>query len=299
VAVVGPTASGKTAFAVSLAERLQGELLSADSRQVYRECRIGTNKPGPAELRGIRCHLLDVVDPGTPFTVADYCLLAAAAIEDIGGRGKPVVLQGGTGLYVRALLEGWDFANSPPDFQLRKRLEERVAREGLAPLMAELERVDPEAARRVQGNPRRLVRALEIHAISGQPPSRVRGARRPPWRTLILGLNVPLSEIDRLIAIRVDAMLEAGWLDEVAAVRARYPGADLRRLGHGYPELAAVQDGHLTLEEARARTVRQVRQYARRQLTWFRAEKGVQWIEPRMEAAEPLLGAAMIGQEAI
>ena len=299
MAVVGPTASGKTAFAVSVAERLLGELVSADSRQVYRECRIGTNKPGAAELRGIRCHLLDAVDPGSSFTVADYCVLARAAIEDIAGRGMPAVLQGGTGLYVRALLQGWDFANSPPDVQLRERLEERLEREGLGTLMAELARVDPEAAKRTQGNPRRLVRALEIHTVSGQPPSRVRGAKPPPWRTLILGLKVPLAELDSRIALRVDAMLEAGWLDEVAALRARNPDADLRRLGHGYPELAAVLEGRLTLDEARSRTVRQVRQYARRQLTWFRAEKAVHWIEPRLEAAEPLLREAMMGQEAI
>ena len=121
----------------------------------------------------------------------------------------------------------------------------------------------------------------------------------PPWQTLILGLSVPLAELDRRIALRVDAMLEAGWLDEVALLIARHPDADLRRLGHGYPELAAVLDGRLTLDEARTRTVRQVRQYARRQLTWFRAEKAVHWIEPRLEAAEPLLREAMMGEEAI
>ena len=299
MAVVGPTASGKTAFAVSLAERLRAELVSADSRQVYGESRIGTNKPSAAELRGIRCHLLDVVEPGSSFTVADYCVLARAAIEEIAGRSMPAVLQGGTGLYIRALLQGWDFANSPPDAQLRERLEERLEREGIEKLMAELARVDPEAARRTQGNPRRLVRALEIHTVSGEAPSRVRGAKPPPWRTLILGLKVPLAELDSRIALRVDAMLEAGWLDEVAGLLARHPDADLRRLGHGYPELAAVLQGRLTLDEARSRTVRQVRQYARRQLTWFRAEKDVHWIEPRVEAAEPLLREAMMGQEAI
>jgi tRNA dimethylallyltransferase len=299
VAVVGPTASGKTAFAVSVAELIRAELVSADSRQVYRDCRIGTNKPSPAELRGIRCHLLDVVEPETPFTVADYCVLARAAIEEIAGRGRPAVLQGGTGLYSRALLQGWDFANSPPDVELRERLERRLAQEGVEALTTELARFDPEAARRAQGNPRRLVRALEIHAVSGQPPSRVRGAKPPPWQTLILGLSLPLTELDRRIALRVDGMLEAGWLEEVAGLIARHPGADLRRLGHGYPELAAVIDGRLTLEEARSRTVRQVRQYARRQLTWFRAEPGVHWIEPRIEAAEPLLRRAMMIEEAI
>ena len=145
---MGPTASGKTAFAVDLAQRLGGELVSADSRQVYRHCDIGTNKPTPDELRGVPCHLLDVVDPGEVFTVADYVPRAQAALATIWARNRTPLLQGGTGLYLKALLEGWNLADASPDPTLRARLEDRLEREGPAALDADLRRIDPLAADR-------------------------------------------------------------------------------------------------------------------------------------------------------
>jgi tRNA dimethylallyltransferase len=297
--VVGPTASGKTAFAIELAERFGGELVSADSRQVYRHCDIGTNKPSPEELRGIACHLLDVVDPDVSFTVADYVPLARAALESVWARTRVPVLQGGTGLYVRALLDGWNLAGAPPDAGLRARLEERLMTDGAAALDHELRAIDPVAADRAQGNPRRMIRALEIHAVTGQPPSVARRADPPEWAVMAIGLDVALDELDRRIEWRVMHMVDAGFVDEVAAVRHDFPGADFRRLGHGYPEMAAHLDGRLSLTGAIESTVLQVRQYARRQLTWFRADQRVRWIAPDLELAMPLLTAAMMGKEAI
>ncbi|TMC31671.1 MAG: tRNA (adenosine(37)-N6)-dimethylallyltransferase MiaA [Chloroflexi bacterium] len=265
-------------MAVAAAHRLNGELVSVDSRQVYRHCDIGTNKPTAAELDGLRCRLIDVVDPGTPFTVADYRRLAMEAVGDLDRHGRLPVLQGGTGLYLRALLDGWNLAGAPPNPELRAALEQRLELEGPAALDTELRRIDPASAELAQGNPRRIIRALEIHAVTGRAPSVARQADPPAWSTVVIGLDVPLPELDRRIEARVTHMIEAGWPEEVARIRREFPGADLRRLGHGYPELAAHLDGRLSLDEARQSTVRQVRQYARRQLTWFRADRRVQWL---------------------
>lgn len=289
VGVVGPTASGKTALAIELAERLRGELVSADSRQVFIGCDIGTNKPPAAELRGLPCHLIDVVEPGRPFTVADYRNLAIPVVEAIAQRGRLPVLQGGTGLYVRAVLDGWNLAEVAADWPLRARLQARLAEEGREALEAELRRLDPVAADRAQRNPRRLIRALEIHALTGVPASARRRAAPPPWRVLVLGLDVPLPALDERIERRVDRMLADGLLDEVRRLRDRHPGAGLAGLGHGYREMGAVLDGTMTLAQARTSTIRQVRQYARRQLTWFRADPRVQWIAPDADRVTELV----------
>jgi tRNA dimethylallyltransferase len=298
IAVVGPTASGKTELAVGLAARLGGELISADSRQVYRYCDVGTNKPAAADLRGIRCHLIDVVDPGAAFTVADFQRLARRAIADIASRGRVPVLQGGTGLYVRALLDGWNLGDAPPDPALRANLEQRLEVHGPEVLDGELRRIDPAAADRAQRNPRRLIRALEIHAATGRTPTEARAADPPPWSSALLGLDVPLAELDRRIEVRVRRMIDAGFIDEVARIRRDFPAADLRRLGHGYPEMAAYLQGQMSLEAARASTVRQVRQYARRQLTWFKADSRVRWMVPDLEAAIRQLGTGIMKAEA-
>ena len=298
MAIVGPTASGKTELAITVAERLGGELLSADSRQVFRHCDIGTNKPTATELRGLPCHGIDVVDPGELFTAADYQQVALRAIAEIAARGKLPVLQGGTGLYLRALLDGWNLGDAPPDPALRAALEQRLDEEGPDGLEAELRRIDPGAADRAQRNPRRLIRALEIHAATGRPPSEARESNPPPWSVAVLGLGVPLPELDRRIEARVQRMIDGGFIDEVRRIRRAFPTADLRRLGHGYPEMAAVIDGRLALDAARASTVRQVRQYARRQLTWFRADPRVSWIPPDPEVAIQRLGAGIMRAEA-
>lgn len=293
--IVGPTASGKTALAIQVAEQLNGELISVDSRQVYRYCDIGTNKPSAAELRGIACHLIDVVDPGTPFTVADYQRGALAAVEEITTRGKVPVLQGGTGLYLRAVLDGWNFGAAPPDPEFRARLEQRLEDEGPEALDAELRAIDPAAANLAQRNPRRLIRALEIHEATGRAPSQARAGTPPPWSAHLIGLSVPLAELDARIEDRVARMLAAGWIEEVRRVGEGYPAVDWQRLGHGYPEIAAYLDHRLTLDEVRRSTVRQVRQYARRQYTWFRADRRVHWMAPDRDAVIERLGVAIMG----
>ena len=290
--IVGPTASGKTDLALSLADRLSAELVSADSRQVYRHCDIGTNKPSPEELRGIRCHLIDVVEPGQPFTVADYRPLAQAAIGAIAAREKLPILVGGTGLYIRAVLDGLNLGAGPPDPELRRSLEHRLETEGREALETELRQIDPAAADRAQRNPRRIIRALETHAATGLPPTEARRSEPPPWKSLVLGIDVPLPELDRRIEKRVDRMLAAGWLEEVERIRSLYREVDLRLLGHGYPELAGYLDGKICLTDARQSIIVQIRQYARRQYTWFRADHRVKWMNGEPEEAEALVRTA-------
>lgn len=277
-----------------MAERLNGELVSVDSRQVYRFCDIGTNKPTIEELRGVACHLIDIVDPGTPFTVADYQPRAMQAVNDVAAKGKLPVLQGGTGLYLRALLEGWNFGQAPPDPALRSRLEQRVEDEGPEALDAELRAIDPAAAKLAQGNPRRLIRALEIHHVTGRAPSEVRAGTPPPWSVTLIGLEVTLSELDARIKGRVARMLQSGWIDEVRRVGERYPAVDWQRLGHGYPEIAAFLADRMSLDQAERSTVRQVQQYARRQYTWFRADRRVQWMTPDLDAVIGRLSVAIM-----
>jgi len=298
VAIVGPTASGKTAIAIAAAHGLNGELVSVDSRQVYRYCDIGTNKPTLDELGGVHCRLLDVVDPGTPFTVADYQRLATTAVADVERGSRLPILQGGTGLYLRALLDGWNLGDAPPNTELRAALEQRLELDGVEALDAELRRIDPAAAERAQRNPRRMIRALEIHAVTGRPPSVARESDPPPWSTTIIGLDVPLAELDQRIGARVAQMIDAGWVDEVARIRREFPAADLQRLGHGYPELAAHLDGRLSLSAARDSTTRQVRQYARRQLTWFRADRRVQWLPADLDMIIERLRVGIMTAEA-
>lgn len=285
-------------MAIAAAHRLNGELISVDSRQVYTHCDIGTNKPTRDQLGGLRCRLVDVADPGTPFTVADYQRLAMDAVADIDRQRWLPVLQGGSGLYLRALLDGWNLADAPPNPELRAALEERLELEGAESLDRELRRIDPTSADRAQRNPRRMIRALEIHAVTGRPPSVARESDPPRWSTTIIGLDVPLAELDRRIEARVSQMLDAGWVDEVARVRQAFPTADLRRLGHGYPELVAYLEGRMSLADARDSTVRQVRQYARRQLTWFRADPRVQWLPADPDLIVERLRVGMMTAEA-
>ena len=240
----------------------------------------------------------DVVDPGTPFTVADYQRLAMTAVADIDRDSRLPILQGGTGLYLRALLDGWNLGDAPPNPELRAALEQRLELDGVEALDAELRRIDPAAADRAQRNPRRMIRALEIHAVTGRPPSVARESDPPPWSTTIIGLDVPLAELDQRIGARVAQMIDAGWVDEVARIRREFPAADLQRLGHGYPQLAAHLDGRLSLSEARDSTTRQVRQYARRQLTWFRADRRVQWLPADLDMIIERLRVGIMTAEA-
>ena len=284
--IAGPTASGKSALAVALARRLRGEIVNADSQQVYRGLDVGTAKPTAAERADVRHHLLDVVEPGEPMDAARFVALADAAIADVGARGKLPVVVGGTGLSVRALLHGV-VAAPGRDPALRARLEEEAARLGRPALHARLAQVDPAAAARIRPNDLvRIVRALEI-AAGGARPSELFAAHRfqeDRYAARLLALDPPRAELHRRIDARARAMFGGGILDEAQALLSRRGGDEPDQLPIGYAQAVAVVRGELDVEEAIRRVQVAHRRYARRQVIWLRREAGVEWIAPPFDA---------------
>ena len=280
IAVVGPTATGKTALAVLLARATgSAELVNADSRQVLRGLHVGTNRPGPEDLEGVACHLLGIADPGAPFSVADWLAAARACLASLDLRGVRPIVVGGTGLYVRALLDGLELDGAPPDPVRRAGLNARAASpEGLATLAGELQRRDPEGAAGIDlRNPRRVVRAIEIVETRGSLAGRApRGATRPSVR---IGLDVAPDLHREWITDRARAMLTGGMLEETAAALARGVSPEaLDASGIGYREALGVLDARLSEAGAVADIVRRTARYAKAQRTWFRADPGVVWL---------------------
>jgi tRNA dimethylallyltransferase len=283
--IVGPTASGKSRLALDLARGVGGEIVSADSQQVYRGMDIGTGKATPAERALAPHHLLDVVDPDEPMTAARFVELADAAIAGAAARGRPVVVAGGTGLYVRALLLGL-FAGPAGDPELRAQLVAEAEAAGGAPaLWQRLAEVDPAGAARIERNDlRRIVRALEVLALTGSPISEHQRrhdhrAVSPRYPARLVGL-CPLdrAELYRRIDARVDDMVAAGLLDEVRALRAAGYGPGLRsQAAIGYAEIHRHLDGTLDENAAIALAKRNSRRYARRQLSWYRGDESITW----------------------
>ncbi|HAF11923.1 MAG TPA: tRNA (adenosine(37)-N6)-dimethylallyltransferase MiaA [Chloroflexi bacterium] len=284
IAIVGPTASGKSALALRAAERAGGEIVSADSRQVYRGMDIGTAKPSLAAQRAVRHHCIDLVDPGELYDAARYQRDARAALADIASRGLTAYLVGGTGLYVRALLDGLALDAAPTDPALRAMLEARAELEGGPALHRELARIDPAAAERVDPrNVRRVVRYLEVALLAGRVPAE-RDAKIDCPR---IGLDPPRAWLDARIGARVRRMVDDGVLAETRRLVERGLDPGLPSMsGHGYVHWAAHLRDELTLEAAIAATAKDVRAYSRRQLTWFRRDPDVRWIDPT--AADPL-----------
>jgi tRNA dimethylallyltransferase len=293
--LVGPTAVGKTAVAVRLGALLPIEVVSADSRQVYRGLDIGTGKPSAEERAAVPHHLLDVVDPGERYHAARFRTDARAAIAAIHGRGRLPVVVGGTGLYVRALLKGLTPA-PPADPTLRAELEAMAQAQGRAALHARLAALAPEIARRLHPNDRvRVVRAIEIHAGSATAPADGAegdwsGATRT-WRLLMIGLGRERAALNAAIALRARAMLARGMMSEVERLLAA--GHDPERPpmdGIGYRPLALAARGRLPVEEALRLMIRDTTRYAKRQMTWFARDPEIRWID--VDAAGGVEGAA-------
>jgi tRNA dimethylallyltransferase len=281
VIVQGPTASGKTELAVRLAEEFNGEVVNADSMQVYRRMEIGTAKP-PQELRErVRHHLLDVVEPDEPFSAAEFKRLADLAIADIRSRGKNVFIVGGTGLYIRALLGGLvEVPSADPD--LRRSMEEELRVRGLDGMLRELREVDPETAAGLHPNDWvRILRALEIWRMTGTPASSLRqghGFREEFYSSLKIGITTDREELYRRIDLRVDAMIRSGLVEELAALLGRGYGRELKSLRSlGYRQIADHLAGEMPLEEAVFLIKRETRRYAKRQLTWFNKDFAIRW----------------------
>ncbi|MEX2160037.1 MAG: tRNA (adenosine(37)-N6)-dimethylallyltransferase MiaA [Dehalococcoidia bacterium] len=295
VAIVGPTATGKTALAVRLAEHFGGEIVNADSRQVYRGMDIGTAKPSAAELSNARHHLVDIVDPDEPFSLGSYLDLAHEALDDCWSRGVLPLLTGGTGQYVWALLEGWQVPRVPPDPELRAALEAQAARDGAESLLRRLDEVDPEYGARVdRNNLRRVIRALEVFERTGRPISSCQSREPLDARSAIVGLTCERMELYRRIDERVDAMMAAGLLDEARGLVERGYGRELPAMsGIGYRQICQHLSGELSLEEAVERIKTETHRLARMQYTWFRLDDSrIHWLD--VAAGDPYAEALRI-----
>ncbi|HVA41757.1 MAG TPA: tRNA (adenosine(37)-N6)-dimethylallyltransferase MiaA [Candidatus Binataceae bacterium] len=282
--IVGPTGAGKTAVAIAVAERLGAEIVNADSRQIYRGMDLGTAKPSAADRARVRHHLIDVCDPRRPIDVAEFARIATAALNAIAARGRPAIVVGGSGLYLRAL-RGGIFPGPPAAPKIRAALAAEAAAHGTSPLHARLAAIDPASAARIAPNDlRRVIRALEVWEVSGVALSEHQGRHRfggGVGAGLILGLTRERARLCEIIDRRFDAMLAAGLVDEVRGLLAAgvsAGGPPLETIG--YREIAAYLGGQCTLAEAADRARRASRQLAKRQMTWFRREPGVQWLDP-------------------
>lgn len=278
LAVVGPTATGKSDLGVALAERLGGEVVNADSMQLYRGMDVGTAKPTPAERRGVPHHLLDVWEVTERASVAEFQRLARATVDDVLARGRLPLLVGGSGLYVRAVLDDLDFPGTDPG--LRSRLEAELAAVGAPALHERLSRVDPEAARGIlPSNGRRVVRALEVVELTGRPFAARLPGPAPVYDAVQLGLDRP-ADLDARVAARVDRMWTRGLVAEVRALAGRglREGPTASR-ALGYQQVLAFLDGRYDEATARAETARATRRFVRRQRSWFRRDDRVRWLD--------------------
>ncbi|QCX79551.1 tRNA dimethylallyltransferase [Streptomyces sp. YIM 121038] len=278
IAVVGPTAAGKSDLGVFLAQRLGGEVVNADSMQLYRGMDIGTAKLTPAERAGVPHHLLDIWDVTEAASVAEYQKLARAEIDRLLAEGRWPILVGGSGLYVRGAVDHLDFPGTDP--AVRARLEGELELHGPGVLHARLAAADPGAARAIlPGNGRRIVRALEVIEITGKPFTANLPSHESVYDTVQIGVDVGRPELDERITVRVDRMWEEGLVDEVRALEAQglREGRTASR-ALGYQQILAALAGECTEEEARAETVRATKRFARRQDSWFRRDPRVHWL---------------------
>jgi tRNA dimethylallyltransferase len=285
IVVAGATATGKTGLSIRLAEQIPGaEIISADSRQVYRGMDIGTAKVSAADQTRVPHHGLDLVDPDQPFTAADYLAAAMVALREIGARGGIAILVGGTGLYLRAVARGVPLDATGHDPETRAEVEQQLEAHGLHALVEELTGLAPNMAAATDlANPRRVVRALERARLHGDaPPPLPRGY---PARSVWIGLHVEPEVHRRWIGDRARAQFAAGLIDEAASLRQRYDPSSRAFSAVGYREAFDVLDGRLTIDEAIAQDIVRNNQFARRQRTWFRAEPGVHWLD----AASPFV----------
>lgn len=283
IAIVGPTASGKTALGVEIAEAFEGEVVSADSMQIYKGMDIATAKPTQEEMRGVLHHLIGFLDKNISFSVADYVELAGNVIKDISLRGKLPVIVGGTGLYVSSLLDNIKFADIKSDSGLRKKLEDEAERRGNLYLFEKLKKVDPESAAELHPNNLvRVIRALEVYELTGKKLSLFKSESRreeSPYDSVIIGLDYNDRQIlyDR-INKRVDIMVKNGLVEEAKAV---FDSCEMKTAGNaiGYKELIPYFNNEKSLEECISAIKQETRRYAKRQLTWFRKNAKINWLK--------------------
>ncbi len=287
VALVGPTATGKSSLALRLAQRFQGEIISADSVQVYRGMDIGTAKPAPKDRRIIPHHLLDILNPDENYSAALFRQQADNIIGELHKRKAAIFVVGGTGLYLKALTRGL-FQGPAANAQLRLILQKKAERAGSDVLHHELQKLDPEAASRIHPHDRfRIIRALEVYSLGRKPISlfqREHGFRDAPYEVLKIGLCCERKDLYRRIELRVDRMVERGWVEEVRSLLNQGYGPGLKSMQSlGYRHILSNLFGDLTLQEAIHLVKRDTRRYAKRQITWFKADPEIFWFPANLE----------------
>ncbi len=283
IVILGPTASGKSDLAVKLAKRFNGEIVSADSRQIYQEMDIGTAKPNKKQMSGVSHHLIDVVKPNQGFTLAQYKKLAVKIIKDIQERGRLPFLVGGTGLYIQAVVDNLKIPPVKPNKKIRKRLAELTNQE----LFSQLEKLDPLTAAAIdRHNKRRLIRALEVCLVTKNPFSKQREKGQPLFNICQIGLKINKEALNKKIAQRVEKMTQTGLVREVKKIIQNYSLYLPAMSGIGYQEISQYLQDKITLEKAKELIKQHTRQYARRQMTWFKKDKRIHWIKTYPTAAK-------------
>ncbi len=292
ITIVGPTGVGKTALSITLAQHFNGEIVSADSRQIYHWMDIGTAKPTPAERAAVPHHLVDIVPPDYVLTLAEFQERAFAAIDDIHARRKLPLLVGGTGQWVKAVVEGWGIPRVPPDPVLRAQLQTEADAIGAEALHAKLAAVDPDAAAKLDyRNVRRVIRALEVYRKTGIPISVHQRKSPPPYRVLQIGLTMPRKQLYLRVDKRVDRMMKLGLLAEVENLLARGYGLELPSMsGLGYRQLGQYLRGEISLEGAVALTKKETHRFIRQQYNWFRLDDpAIRWFDVSTDFASTVL----------
>ena len=283
IVICGPTASGKTKLSIELAKRLDGEIVSADSMQIYKEMDIGTAKPSKEEMEGIEHHLLDFISPSQRYSVADFKKDAIEKIDEIISKGKTPIVVGGTGLYVNSLIYGIEYPEIEIDMEYRSKLEEIAESEGLEKLYNQAKEIDPEAIKNISVNDKkRICRILEIYHSTGKTKTEQEIESRkngPKYDYLVFGINMDREKLYDRINKRVDIMLEAGLIEEVKQIVEKYKEFPTAMQGLGYKEVVEYLEGITSKEEMIEKIKMETRRYAKRQLTWFRKTENIVWID--------------------
>lgn len=285
IVICGPTASGKTALSIELAKKINGEIVSSDSMQIYKYMDIGTAKPSKEEMQGVKHYLLDFVEPNKRYSVAEYKKDAEKAIEEIISKGKTPIVVGGTGLYVDSLIYGIEYQNIELDEKYRKELEEKAQKEGLEKLYEEAKKIDPQAMEKISSNDKkRIIRVLEIYKATGKTKteqeiqSRKNGVK---YDYKVFAINMDREKLYERINKRVDIMIEQGLIQEVENLLKKYNEFPTAMQGLGYKEVVEYLQGKTTKEEMVEKIKMETRRYAKRQITWFKKNKQIIWIEPQ------------------
>ena len=283
IVICGPTASGKTGLSIKLAQKMQGEVISCDSMQIYKHMNIGTAKPTKEEMKDIKHHLIDFVEPSKRYSVADFRKDALDAIDAVLKQNKVPIIVGGTGLYVNCLTQNIQYPTLETNLEYRKLLEQRVKKEGLEVLYEEAKKIDEEAIKNISVNDqKRIMRVLEIYHQTGKTKTEleIESRREPPmYQYIVFAINMDREKLYERINKRVDIMLEQGLIEEVKELLEKYEEFPTSMQGLGYKEVASYLNGELTKEEMIEKLKMETRRYAKRQLTWFRKDPNIIWLD--------------------